>query len=216
MLIGYSLWVQIFLSEVSRTGQHVPCSSRPRRRLLLTQTRAEQSCYCAGHPRSRPPPVLSAGASPTSSSTSTAQQQARPCSTPTGIGHLRAASCCSAPNIKLLPPAIPRLIRGLGKHPHSLLYPPQQAPFHFSAGADLPTSSRGGNNGRSWPTIFHPFPRAPSHLNRTSSLSSLSPCPRLREWSPGAPFPWSYVRAHCNGDQGSRAAIRVSPDGFMQ
>jgi hypothetical protein len=97
------------------------------------------------------------------------------------------------PNIKLLPPAIPRRIRGLGKHPHSLLYPPQQTPFHFFAGADLPASSRGGNNGRSWPTIFHPFPRAPSHLNGTSSLSSLSPCPRLREWRPGAPFPWSSM-----------------------
>ena len=97
MLIGYSLWVQIFLSEVSRTGQHVPCSSHPRCRLLLAQTRAEQSCCCAGHPRSRPPPVLSAGASPTSSSTSTAQQQARPCSTLTGIGHLRAARAAAPP-----------------------------------------------------------------------------------------------------------------------
>ena len=85
------------------------------------------------------------------------------------------------------------LIRGRGKPPHTLLYPPQPAPFLFPTGTELLTSSHGGSNGRPWPTSFHPFARAWSHQNRIPLLSSLSPCPRLREWRPGPPIWLSSV-----------------------
>ena len=77
--------------------------------------------------------------------------------------------------------------------PHTLLYPPQPAPFLFPTGTELLTSSHGGSNGRPWPTSFHPFARAWSHQNRIPLLSSLSPCPRLREWRPGPPIWLSSV-----------------------